>query len=256
MPYEKLSIMTYNTWFEDIFSEERLTNLISLIYYNNCDVLCFQELTPYIFNKLIHRISLKYPYIISSPELEKCENYGVAIFSKHKISEHYSQKLVDTQMHRYLLFCKINIGNDEIMISTAHLENEENNKYTTKLKQFNQILGSLAQFENCIFLGDTNITHDEEEIFSFNEDLWKDCWVQDGCQENKQFTIDYKTNIFIQKNQDRFDRIYYKSKDFLLDKFLLVGKNHNPTPSNHYGLIAKLNIKNTNNISSTLTSST
>jgi tyrosyl-DNA phosphodiesterase 2 len=255
MTSAKLTIMTYNTWFEEIFSEERLTNLITLIYYHNSDVLCFQELTPYIFNKLIHRISLKYPYIISSPELENCKDYGVAIFSKHNIIEHFTTKLVDTNMHRYLLVCKISKNDQTFMISTAHLESEYNESNLTKQKQFNQILGSLAQFDNCIFLGDTNIIKKEEENFKYNHSLWTDCWEEDGCFKNKQYTFDYKTNIFVKKYQGRLDRIFYKSNDFKLNKFLLIGNTHMPTPSHHYGLIAELELVNVKNVSTSLYSS-
>lgn len=242
-----LTLMTYNIWCKDLFSDERLTNLITLIYYYNCDVLCFQELTPYIFNKLIERISLKYPYIISTPELENDRNFGVAIFSKHKIINHFSTKLVQSPLNRYLLMTNININNQKIMVATSHLDDFENSTFKYKSNQFNQILGSLAQFDNCIFLGDTNIKNYEEDDFTFNENLWKDCWIEDGNNIEKKYTIDFKTNIFVEKNQNRQDRIYYKNKDFNLENFLVIGRDNNPTPSNHYGLFVKLKLNNIKN---------
>ena len=134
MSSSNITIMSYNTWSEDIFCEERLTNLITLIYYNNCDILCFQELTPYIFNKLIHRISLKYPYIISTPELENCKNYGTAIFSKYKIDEYFSNELF-TNKQKYILLAKIKMK-DIIYMNTLTLHPIQ--KYQKSIGKFMQ----------------------------------------------------------------------------------------------------------------------
>ena len=99
-----IKLMNYNVWFNELFIDERLSNLIGLIYYHNCDVLCFQELTPYIFNKLIHKLGLKYPYIVSSPQLEDDFGHGIAIFSKSNIIQYESLKLSNTITDKYLLF--------------------------------------------------------------------------------------------------------------------------------------------------------
>lgn len=242
MSSSNITIMSYNTWSEDIFCEERLTNLITLIYYNNCDILCFQELTPYIFNKLIHRISLKYPYIVSTPELENCENYGTAIFSKYNIDEYFSNELF-TNKRKYMLLAKIKINDIVYNIGTSNLEKDED---TNQCKDFNQILGSLSQFNDCIFLGgiDNNLIENDDKLNLINSELWTDSWVEDGSLLEKQYTMNYKTNIFVKNIQSRNDRIFYKTNDFNLVNFNIVGINHNPTPSNHYGLIINLKSKN------------
>jgi hypothetical protein len=248
MSSSNITIMSYNTWSEDIFCEERLTNLITLIYYNNCDILCFQELTPYIFNKLIHRISLKYPYIISTPELENCKNYGTAIFSKYKIDEYFSNELF-TNKQKYILLAKIKMKDIIYNICTSNLEIDEE---TNQSKDFNQILGSLSQFNNCVFLGgiDNNlISIEDDELNIINSELWTDSWIKDGSLSNKEYTMNYKTNIFVKDIQSRNDRIFFKTKDFEFINFNIVGSNHNPTPSNHYGLIINLKSKNVSNSS-------
>ena len=132
-----IKIMNFNLWSNELFIEERLSNLIGLVYYHNCDVLCFQELTPFVFNKLIHKLGLKYPYIVSSPELETDTDYGIAIFSKHSIIKYNSVKLVNSIKDNYLLVSKIKKGNVEFNISTVQLDNFN---ITTKCKQHEQVL--------------------------------------------------------------------------------------------------------------------
>jgi len=241
MTCHKLTIMTYNIWSNDIFSEERLTNLLTFIYYYNCDILCFQDVNIELFNKLIHNISLKYPYIISSPNIDKYMNNGLAIFSKYNIVEFFSNKLIDTNRDKYLLIAQIKKDDILYNIATFHLENEiENN---LKIKQFNQILGALSQFNNCVLLGDTSMFTSEEEL-EYNKQIWSDGWIIDGSDEKKRYTLDYKNNIFVENNRSRTDRVFYKNKDFNLINFNLIGESYSPTPSSHFGLVTSVSLNN------------
>jgi len=242
-----IKIMNYNIWANELFIEQRLSNLTGLVYYYNCDVLCFQDLSPFIFNKLIHALGLNYPYIISTPELEKDKGTGLAIFSKHKINKFDSIKLNDSISSKYFLVAKITKGDIEYNISTIQLDD-----YSSKSKQYEQVLEHMNKIKNLILTGDFKIKEEENHHFNFNTNIWKDSWIEDGEDSSKQFTSDFKTNIFVKSSQERFDRIYYKKNDLELSSFIMVGKNNNPTPSSRYGLVTHFKINNTNNSSSEL----
>jgi hypothetical protein len=238
-----IKIMNYNIWASELFIEQRLSNLTGLVYYYNCDVLCFQDLSPFIFNKLIHALGLNYPYIISTPELEKDNGKGLAIFSKHKINKFDSVKLNNSISNNYFLVAKITKGEVEYNISTVQLDDSSN-----KLKQYDQVLEYMNTIRNLILTGDFIIKEDENHLFNYNTNIWKDSWIEDGEDSNKQFTSDFKTNIFVKKiNQERFDRIYYKKNDLELSSFTMIGKNNNPTPSSRYGLVTHFKINDTDN---------
>ena len=232
-----IKIMNYNLWANDLFIEQRLSNLTGLIYYHNCDVLCFQDLNPFIFNKLIHNLGLNYPHIVSTPELEKDYGIGLAIFSKHKIIKYESIKLVDSTYNKYILLAKIKKSDNEYNICNLQLEDTK-----SKNKQFENILNNLNSYNNMIITGDFKIKEEENHYYNFNTNIWKDSWTEDGEEESKKFTSDFKTNIFVKRDQNRFDRILYKKNDLELTSFQIIGKNYNPTPSNRYGLFISLRI--------------
>lgn len=242
-----IKIMNYNIWANELFIEQRLSNLTGLVYYYNCDVLCFQDLTPFIFNKLIHALGLNYPYIISTPELEKDKGTGLAIFSKHKINKFKSVKLNDSTSPNYFLVAKITKGESEFNIATINLEDSIN-----KSKQYEQVLEHINTIKNLILTGDFKIKNEENHHFNYNTNIWKDSWVEDGEDESKKFTSDCKTNIFVKSSQERYDRIYYKKNDLELSSFFMVGKNNNPTPSSRYGLVTHFKINDTSSSNSEL----
>lgn len=231
-----IKIMNYNIWANELFIEQRLSNLTGLVYYYNCDVLCFQDLTPFIFNKLVHALGLNYPYIVSTPELEKDLGNGLAIFSKYKISKFNSVKLNDSIPSSHFLVAKMSKGETEYNISNIQITN------SNKSKQFDQITNYLKNIKNLILTGDFNIKEEEEEDFNYNTNLWKDSWIEDGEDIDKQYTSDFRSNIFVKRSQQRYDRIYYKKNDLELTSFNMVGKNNNPTPSSRYGLVTHFKI--------------
>lgn len=239
-----IKIMNYNIWANELFIEQRLSNLTGLVYYYNCDVLCFQDLTPFIFNKLVHALGLNYPYIVSTPELEKDLGNGLAIFSKYKISKFNSVKLNDSIPSSHFLVAKMSKGETEYNISNIQITN------SNKSKQFDQITNYLKNIKNLILTGDFNIKEEEEEDFNYNTNLWKDSWIEDGEDIDKQYTSDFRSNIFVKRSQQRYDRIYYKKNDLELTSFNMVGKNNNPTPSSRYGLVTHFKINDTDRTNS------
>jgi hypothetical protein len=242
-----IKIINYNVWSNELFMEQRLSNLTGLIYYHNCDILCFQELTPLVFNKLIHNLGLKYPYIVSTPELENDSGLGSAIFSKYKIQKHNSTKLSDSINDNYLLLAKISKNNIDYNIATCQLEDSK-----FKQKQYTQVINNLSDIKNLIITGDFKINEDEDHYYNLNSNLWKDTWVADGMESNKQYTSDFKTNIFVRNNQNRYDRVLFKQNDLELISHQLIGKNYNPTPSYRYGILVHFKINDKSSSTSEL----
>ena len=62
-----------------------------------------------------------------------------------------------------------------------------------------------------IITGDFKIKEEENHYYNFNTNIWKDSWSEDGEEESKKFTSDFKTNIFvISKNIQISNLNYFK----------------------------------------------
>lgn len=245
----ELKILTYNIWFANILPTERLKSLIQIIQNLNPDIICFQEIKPQIYN-ILTKILSEYKFV--HPENITTE-YGIAIFSKIKYNKTTNYKFFNSRMGRNLISIRIKINNMDLYILTSHFESEFNKSEPNQIKldQYNlaekYISNLYSETNNIIFPCDTNLLESEDSKFDLIFNKYSDAWKILGNNQNK-FTFDGKSNSHIKKKyQTRLDRIIYKTNNFKLKKFDLVGKSNNNNfiePSDHYGIFIIMEYQN------------
>lgn len=264
--------MSYNIWFNNFLQFERLESLIEHINNSNPDVICLQEVRPFIYEILKNKL-INYQY--SFPN-KLNHNYGCVTFSKYPMKKCTRYAFKNSNMGRELILTKIdypinNNDNNNIIVANTHFESEfkkNNVKKKDQIKETFDILNKLYDtHHNVIFCADTNIIkHDEEywnSVWFNNSSEWLDAYItlhnnsyNNSCKNN--FTYDGKLNPYIKsKNRNRFDRILLRTDICNLIEFEMIGNyidkqvdnyddnrvNSKITPSDHFGISIKIEIK-------------
>jgi tyrosyl-DNA phosphodiesterase 2 len=248
-------VMNYNIWFSEIHQIERLISLGENIKLHNPDIICFQEVTPMIYEKLINQLCEHTYYYPQKME----NNYGCVIFSKHPIIDSTEVTYKNTSMNRNLLTATIElkvynakkdiIETKNIIIGTSHFESIFKKFNGIKIEQYDKakkVLDEINNGQNFVILcADTNITNGEEKYFITSDNNWKDAWIVDGEDDNKKDTYDSYNNTnlmsrFTSKYTSRIDRIIYIENNLLVqeDFELIKGIDGLIEPSDHFGIMA------------------
>ncbi|AYV78429.1 MAG: endonuclease/exonuclease/phosphatase family protein [Edafosvirus sp.] len=247
-----LKVLSYNLWFDQKNSIERLESLLVTILTLSPDVLCFQEVTPNIFSILKSNL-VEYKNIFPK---NIDSSYDCLIMSKYEILKSTQIPFENSIMGRKLLITVINYSNEkvskstQITIVTSHFESMFKEKINqVKIDQFALTIAQLNKlynkFKSVILCSDTNILENEESFF-FNSDIdWNDAWVKDGMKEDKKYTYDSNTNknLYGRKiggYQSRIDRIIYRADNLILKSFSLIkGTEGLIQPSDHHGVFSE-----------------
>ena len=230
-----MKILTYNIWFDQLYMEERITEICKIIINNEVDIVSLQEVTSkslIILKKYLSKI-----YYFSKYELLK--NYDNVIISKYEILEIHSEKLPLTQMDREFHYIIIKYDNIKIKIIGIHLESNYSKGNDIKYKQLQHIFNNIST--NCIIMGDTNIINDVEIPNNI-----KDIWIEYGKKDELKYTFDYINNSNIYgKYRSRLDRIYI-DKNYKVLNLELVGikeiDKYGVYPSDHFGILSKIDL--------------
>lgn len=236
----ELKILSYNIWFDEYQRTERLFSLFDNIKYYDPDVVCLQEVLNFQYDTIKNRTGYDYCF----PE-SLDEGYGCVILSKYPIIKSKNIKMPG-KMGRYLVISLIEYKNKKIIIGNTHFESEFSHLNSTKLLQYkyvSTIINKISlQYDDIIFCSDTNVLHNEEQIFNEKFKHMDDSWVESGKDKNNQYTYDYFTNVNLQtrniKLQCRIDRILYRTNNIVLKNFKLIrGIFGIIQPSDHHGIL-------------------
>ncbi len=263
----EISVLSFNIWFDEYMENERFYALLACIYGKDPDIICFQEVKPLVYKKLIKNLK-KYKYYFPN---NISYSYGCAILSKYPITKSLQQPYKSTNMGRELLIAKIDypvhikeedsilVDRTEIIFATTHFESEfkrieKNKNKMDQIKEAKATLESLYdKYKNIIFCVDSNLIDGEENEFipTGKDSMWNDAWKLKGNNENK-FTFDSYRNIYLQakrcKYRSRLDRILFCAENCQLKDFDII-KNASDgvlswiPPSDHFGIYGKFEIK-------------
>jgi hypothetical protein len=121
--------------------------------------------------------------------------------------------------------------NKNYIIGNSHLESEFNKKQPNhfKISQFIEVFKKLENFEKesqlendlIIFMGDTNISNDEESLYTEKiPNGWVDYFIEFGSPKQLEYTYDHtKNNNTYFPVKSRLDRIYYKKLNGNLEPY-------------------------------------
>uniref|UniRef100_A0A0D9XJG1 Endonuclease/exonuclease/phosphatase domain-containing protein n=1 Tax=Leersia perrieri TaxID=77586 RepID=A0A0D9XJG1_9ORYZ len=259
--------MTYNVWIrEDIELRKRLDALGDLIKFHNPDFICFQEVTPYIY-ELLEKSDWWQEYECPlSHQMAMRKSHFCMQMSKFPMRSSDRLPFSSSVMRRELCIASIKTGEINLHLGTSQLESpcplpprwdlKYGEKRVTQAKESLRILG---KFRNAIFCGDMNWDDKEDGPFPLQDD-WIDAWVKLKPGDNG-WTYDTKANAMLSANfqqQKRVDRFMCRLSDFNIDDIEMIGKEPIPgvtyykekivqkelhklqlpvLPSKHFGLV-------------------
>ncbi|XP_028762991.1 uncharacterized protein LOC114721337 [Neltuma alba] len=273
-PLSSLKILSYNVWFrEDLEVHKRMEAIGDLIQHHNPDLICFQEVTPNIFDIFkeaswwnVYRCSVSFDKAYS-------RQYFCVVLSKLPVKSFSTVPFSNSIMGRELCIAEIEAMNGKpFVVATSHLESpcpappKWDQMYSKeRVEQAHEAMTVLCKYPNVVFGGDMNWDDKMDGQFPL-QDGWIDAWSQLRANENG-WTYDTKSNQMLASNrtlQKRLDRFICSLQDFKISSIDMIGMNEIPglsyskekkakketkqlvlpvLPSDHYGLILTISTK-------------
>jgi endonuclease/exonuclease/phosphatase family metal-dependent hydrolase len=255
-----MKIIQYNIYFGDDdrdATEMRLENNCRCLNEQMADVICLQEVLEETHDYLFALLKDKYPYSYSNqdPNLNKSTSmnsiYGTVILSRYPFKRTIKHKYEITTMNRDIKLVLIeNDEHDKIYICTSHFESEFKDSCMRKKYQYERCSDILEQLYKrtqvpIILCADTNDNTENtfNNAFSY-KNCWRDTWIENGRNENHEYTFDSKTNPILiehyknskQNVRSRLDRVIHLS-NFHCTEFKLIGNEKDIIMSDHYGIV-------------------
>ncbi|KAK4792263.1 hypothetical protein SAY86_022698 [Trapa natans] len=259
-----LKILSYNVWFrEDLELHSRMKAIGELIELHSPEFICFQEVTPTIY-EIFHQSGWWKLYQCSvSVEDSYARPYFCMQLSKFPVKSFTCKPFKNSIMGREMCITKLEIP---LVVATSHLESpcpappKWDQMYSKeRVDQAKELIPLLDGSPNVIFAGDTNWDDKLDGNFPLC-DGWVDVWTHLRPGE-KGWTYDTKSNKMLSGNrtlQKRLDRIMCKLQDFRVAEIEMIGLEAIPglsyckekkvgkeikklvlpvLPSDHYGLL-------------------
>lgn len=241
----RLSVLTLNLWHDKEDRTERLQAFLDLVTQYNPDIICLQEVTNLVLQKILRQKWAKLYF--SSEKKIRDRPCGEVILSKFPISLRESFPFKQTAAGNMINIVHINIplnyvlptpGEEDITgdrITVINCQLEKLPHFSDMRKeQFRSIVNLLCRQSCVFFFGDTNFTDKDTDTLDIPSP-WKDVWLELGAPTDYQFTIDSTKNTYLSGfQQARFDRAIYKSPYWAADYIETVGMDQ--LVSNHFGL--------------------
>ncbi|KAJ0983029.1 hypothetical protein J5N97_011284 [Dioscorea zingiberensis] len=268
-----LKVLSYNVWFrEDLEVYKRMKALGDLIQQHSPDMICFQEVTPNIY-EILQSSTWWNAYKCSVPAREaNSKAYFCMQMSKLPVKSFSCKPFSNSTMGRELCLADVDMGmGKQLLIATSHLESPcpsppkwDQMFSRERIVQAKQAIGILKSSPNVIFGGDMNWDDKLDGDFPL-PDGWIDAWKQLRPGENG-CTYDTKANPMLQGNrtlQKRLDRFLCFLSDFKLQSIEMIGMEPIPglsyckekkvknefkklvlpvLPSDHFGLLLTLSV--------------
>ncbi|KAB1219700.1 Tyrosyl-DNA phosphodiesterase 2 [Morella rubra] len=265
-----LKILSYNVWFQDVEIDERMGAFGDLIQFYSPDVICFQEVTPYIYETFRQSSWWKAYNCSVSEEMAVMRPYFCMQLSKLPVKSFNRKPFSKSKMLRELCMAEIEVGGKPLVVATSHLESPcpappkwDQMHSEERVAQAKEALNLLKKFPNVIFGGDMNWDDDLDGQLPLSGG-WVDAWAELRHRENG-WTYDTSSNPMLSANrplQKRLDRFVCNLHDFELNAINMIGTEAIPgvsyckekrmgrrvqrlmlpvLPSDHYGLLLKVN---------------
>jgi tyrosyl-DNA phosphodiesterase 2 len=242
---ERLSVATYNIWFNDKHAEQRYRAIADILSRHRPDVMTFQEVTPTSLAVFLEQPWIREQYACTAMVGDRAGNYGMLMLSRVPIDRVTYTKL-PTRLSRGYLTAELTINGHPLSIVSIHLESGKAASHL-RTRQLRRVFESQRTSENAIIMGDFNMRDSENNLI---DDGYQDIWPALRPHE-PGFTEDTSINLmrFDMKNKDRhvrFDRVLTKGDYWVPETIELLGRepisNVQPRvfPSDHFGVICEL----------------
>ncbi len=250
---EELKIVTLNVLATPWKSEQRIPALFAELDSSGADIIALQEVAPWIAEKLQSEPWLN-RYHYPADEAGKIQiAHEFLTLTKVKPISRQTLKLPSNQ-GRIAFLTTIPFQDTTLTLTSIHLDSflEDGPKRT---QQLNTIFKTLEDKEHSILLGDFNFGDDEQPDTSALSDKYKDPWLilhpdDPGFTWNRKLNKRANNDSFIGEPSRRLDRVLFSSESMEAKSISLFAdkpvskKTPKLFPSDHFGLICTLQIKN------------
>ncbi|KAG8490171.1 hypothetical protein CXB51_015449 [Gossypium anomalum] len=264
-----LKILSYNVWFrEDLEVHKRMKAIGDLIQLHSPDIICFQEVTPMIYDIFRGSNWWKGYRCSISDDTASLRAYFCIQLSKLPVKSFHREPFDNSIMGRELCMTEVEVSGGEttLVVATTHLESpcpappKWDQMYSKeRVEQAKVAINILKNKPNVIFGGDMNWDDKLDGQFPLT-DGWIDAWNELRPAEDG-WTYDTKSNQMLSANRTlrkRLDRFLCKLNGFKVCAVEMIGVEPIPglsytkektvrkekkllelpvLPSDHYGLL-------------------
>ncbi|WP_415904831.1 endonuclease/exonuclease/phosphatase family protein [Neptuniibacter sp. QD48_55] len=234
----KLSILTWNVWFDDRSGESRYPLILEEIYLQNADIVALQEVTPKFIGLLEkHRLNERYHVSFSSQR----SRYQNATLTKVQPQNREVINLTSAMGRKALMVHLKTSDNCDVVVANLHLESPLDSS-DLRVEQIDQVVEAFPSNHLAILAGDLNFGNKAKDenaaLQSFYDAANTDEWINTP-------TYDVDLNLWAQQTKfwfedsRRLDRVYLNTPNALEQKYNLVGQLRTDKEqflSDHYGV--------------------
>ena len=248
-----LRILTWNVYGRARYVNTRVPAIISEIGRANADVVCLQEVAPWMAKRLHRDPTLRRTYrFIASKRLFYLR--GALLILSRWPTKGTSYLPFNRGMYgRGALAAKLEVpGFGPLVVATTHLVSFLERK-RVRAAQLKKTLQWLAPYDDVILAGDFNFGDGEQPATSVLDPRYRDPWPalhpgQPGFTWNREASWLTRVNSFRGEKSRRLDRILVRSPRLVPTAIELRGTeaitSRRPIlhPSDHFALLASLRI--------------
>lgn len=152
----KLSIITWNVWFDELEQRIRYGEILSICEQLNPDVICFQEVIPFFVGMIKDSVYFMNNYSCSDPRMDgrTVGSYGVLTLSKKSLNARYGFREFPTRFGRKLLVTEFEHCGEFFAVGNVHLESLSNHPIREQQMEISNTV--LSQYKHSVLCGDFN----------------------------------------------------------------------------------------------------
>lgn len=238
---ERLTVTTYNIWFNDKHAEQRYRAIAELLSREAPDIMAFQEVNPTALTVFLEQRWIREQYRSAAAVGGRRGNYGLLLLSRVPVDSVTYTRL-PTRLSRGYLTAQLTLNGERLTVVDIHLESGKASAHL-RARQLGQIRQSQRDAANVVMVGDFNIRDSEDAVIGPD---YRDAWPvlrpgEPGYTEDT--TINHMRFDMKDKHRHvRFDRVLTKGDRWIPESIELLGREPISAalprvfPSDHFGV--------------------
>ena len=238
---ERLTVTTYNIWFNDTHAERRYRTIAELLSRESPDIMAFQEVNPVALTVFLEQAWIREQYCSAAAVGGRRGNYGMLLLSRVPVDSVTYTRL-PTRLSRGYLTARLTLNGEPLTVVDIHLESGKASA-ALRARQLGQIYRSQRDVPDVVLLGDFNMRDSEDAVIGPDH---RDAWPVLRPEEpgyTEDTTINHMRFDMKDKHRHvRFDRVLTKGDTWTPESIELLGREPVSAelprvfPSDHFGV--------------------
>jgi tyrosyl-DNA phosphodiesterase 2 len=242
---ERLTLSTFNVWFDPYHAEDRYGAIADLLATTAPDVMVFQEVTATAAQIMLAQKWIRDSYVCAAVVGARTGDYGMLMLSRVPI-QRATYVPLPTRAHRGVLTADLGVAGVPLRVGSVHLDS---GKAASRLRdrQLRHVFRTVSSAQDVVLLGDFNMRDDENPRI---RPPFVDVWPALRPDE-PGFTEDTSVNLMRldstgKQRHVRFDRVILAGNGWRAASIDLLGTAPicpalpRVFPSDHFGLYCEL----------------